>query len=364
MDTAKAHSAIASGQHLRREDMPPLSQVSEVKNPVAAPSSVPAEENTGNEAKKCFFKRIWSKAKGRLLYDNYLLPTSVDRQIPQVLSRTLDSDAIVVRGEHYCPMGGCIPIRHECDHLATPTLEEPQPRINRSLDDKWLSFRKQHFQACEARRYHARQNIVNVKESPTNADPEKVNARRRSIVAPEIAIHPGQQEQSDLPTGPSPEMRENRSQTKTIKQKTAETSSAAGNAVDPDAITPVEARNSWDPPEVANQPPFEVPTPGATGSSAVGVASTNGTVGSNNRRNSTATNGTAPRLPVHMATSQPELGSIDKKTNVGPEGDVTEKVPQIVVTLPDPPKDDPKKSAKETEPTAEGKRKVAQPIAS
>ncbi|KAF5671274.1 hypothetical protein FCIRC_8725 [Fusarium circinatum] len=321
MDTAKAHSAITSGQHLRREDMPPLSQVSEVKNPVAAPSSVPAEENTGNEAKKCFFKRIWSKAKGRLLYDNYLLPTSVDRQTPQVL-------------------------------------------INRSLDDKWLSSRKQHFQACEARRYQARQNIVNVKESPTNADPEKVNARRRSIGAPEIAIHPGQQEQSDLPTGQSPEMRENRSQTKTIKQKTAETSSAAGNAVDPNAITPVEARNSWDLPEVANQPRFEVPTPGAAGSSAVGVASTNGTVGSNNRRNSTATNGTAPRLPVHMATSQPELGSIDKKTNVGPEGDVTGKVHQIVVTLPDPPKDDPKKSAKETEPTAEGKRKVAQPIAS
>ncbi|KAF5594259.1 uncharacterized protein FSUBG_9515 [Fusarium subglutinans] len=339
MDTAKAPSVIGSGQHLRREDMPPVSQVSEVKNPVAAPSSVPAEENTGNEAKKCLFKRIWSKAKGRL-----------------------HSDAIIVGGEHYCPMGGCIPIRHECDHLAIPTLEEPQPRINRLLDDKWLSFRKQHFQACEARRYHTRSNIV--KESPTNGDPEKVNAGRRSIGAPEIAIPPGQQEQSDLPTGPSPEMRENRSQTKTIKQKTAETSSAVGNTVDPNAITPVEAPTSWDLLEVAEQPPFKVPIPGATGSSAVGAASTNGTVGSKNRRNSTATNGTAPRLPVHMATSQQELGSIDKKTNVGPEGDVTEKVSQVVVTLPDPPKDDPKKSAKETEPTAEGKRKVAQPIAS
>ncbi|KAF4480095.1 ring finger domain containing protein [Fusarium agapanthi] len=449
MDTAKAPSVIeSSGQHLRREDMPPVSQVSEVKNPVEDPSSVPAEGNTGNEAKKSFFKRIWSKAKGRLCRKNpkneerHLFLHSV-RQLPpahqrgpsdpsgfvnlgrqdpracdpkvvkypdsgparcvmcngqlhdstrdsdswkrcetrvylpcghqfghrclhsylteRLRSRTPESDAIIVGGEHYCPMGGCIPIRHECDHLAIPTLKVPKPRINRLLDDKWLSFHKQHFQACEARRYTWLNIVI---ESPTNMDPEEVNALRRSIGAPEIAIHPGQQEQSDLPTGPSPEMRENRSQTKTIKQKTAEISSTVGNAVDPDPITPAEARTSWKLPEVAKQPPFEVPTPGATGSSAVGAASTNGTVGSKNRTNPTATNGTAPRLPVHKAASQPELGSIDKKTNVGPGGDVTEKEPQIVVTLPDTPKDDPKKSAKETESKAKGKRKVAQPIAS
>ncbi|KAF4414562.1 hypothetical protein FACUT_14179 [Fusarium acutatum] len=237
----------------------------------------------------------------------------------------------------------------------------PTREINRLLDDEWLSFRIQHFQACEARRLIWLNTVI---ESPANRDPQKENVIRRSIGAPEIAILPGQQEQSNLPTGPSTEMREDRSQAETIKQKTAEIPPAVGNADDPDPITPAEARTSWKLPEVAKQPPFEVPTPGETGRSAVGAVSTNGTVGSKNRTNPTATNGTAPQLPVHKTASEPEPGSIDKKTNVGPGGDMTEKEPEIVVVLPDPPKDDPKKSAKETESKAKGKRKVAQPIAS
>ncbi|KAF5702708.1 hypothetical protein FMUND_13347 [Fusarium mundagurra] len=188
-------------------------------------------------------------------------------------------------------------------------------------------------------------------------DPQRENAIRRSIGAPEIAAHPGQQEQSNLPTGPSTEMRENRSQAETIKQKTAEIPPAVGNADDPDPITPAEARTPRKfLPEIDKQPAFVVPIPGETGRSAVGGASTNGTAGSKN-------NGTAPRLPVHKAASEPELGSIDKKTNVSPGGDMTEKQSEIVVIFPDPPKDDPKKSVKETESKAKGKRKVAQPIA-
>ncbi|RKL35520.1 hypothetical protein BFJ72_g8750 [Fusarium proliferatum] len=206
MDTAKAPRVTeSSGQHLRREDMPPVSQVPEVQNPVEAPSSVPAEGNAGNKAKKHAFKRIWSKVK-------------------------------------------------------------------------------------------------------------------------------------------------------------------VGNADDPDAITPVEAPTSWKLPEFAKQLPFEVPTPGdptpgETGRSAVGAASTNGTVGSKNKTNPTATNGTEPRLPMHKAASDPALGSIDKKTNAGPGGDMAGEKTEIGVVLPDPPKDDPKKSANETESKAKGKRKVAQPIA-
>ncbi|CVK88177.1 uncharacterized protein FPRN_05998 [Fusarium proliferatum] len=252
MDTAKAPRVTeSSGQHLRREDMPPVSQVPEVQNPVEAPSSVPAEGNA---------------------------------------------------------------------------------------------------------------------ESPANRDPQKQNAIRRSIGAPEIAILPGQQEQSNLPTGPSTEMRENRSQADTIKQKTAEIPAVVGNADDPDAITPAEAPTSWKLPEFAKQLPFEVPTPGdptpgETGRSAVGAASTNGTVGSKNKTNPTATNGTEPRLPMHKAASDPALGSIDKKTNAGPGGDMAGEKTEIGVVLPDPPKDDPKKSANETESKAKGKRKVAQPIA-
>ncbi|KAF5532734.1 hypothetical protein FPHYL_13721 [Fusarium phyllophilum] len=190
-------------------------------------------------------------------------------------------------------------------------------------------------------------------------DPQRENAIRRSIGAPEIATHPGQQEQNNLPTGPSTEMRENRSQAETTKQKTAGIPPAVGNADDPDLITPAEARTSWKLPEVDKQSAFEVPTLGETGRSAVGGASTNGTAGSKNRTNPTVTNGTAPRLPVHKAASEPELGSINKKTNVGPGRDMTEKQPGIVVIFPEPPKDDPEKSVKETEP----KRKVAQPIA-
>lgn len=45
-------------------------------------------------------------------------------------------------------------------------------------------------------------------------------------------------------------------------------------------------------------------------------------------------------------------------------GDMTEEEPEKPVALPDPPKDVPKKSAKETESKAEGKKKVAQPAAS
>ncbi|KAF5613035.1 hypothetical protein F25303_14301 [Fusarium sp. NRRL 25303] len=237
--------------------------------------------------------------------------------------------------------------------------------INRLLDDEWLSLRTQHFQACEARRYTWLKNVI---ESPANRDLQKQNAIRRSIGAPEIAILPGQQEQSNLPTGPSTEMRENRSQADTIKQKTAEISPVVGNADDPDAITPAEAPTSWKLPEFAKQLPFEVPTPGdpipgETGRSAVGAASTNGTLGSKNKTNPTATNGTEPRLPVHKAASDPALGSIDKKTNVGPGGDMAGEKTEIGVVLPDPPKDDPKKSANETESKAKGKRKVAQPIA-
>lgn len=46
----------------------------------------------------------------------------------RLVSRTPESDAIIVGGEQYCPMGNCIPIRYECDHLAIPTLQRPQPR--------------------------------------------------------------------------------------------------------------------------------------------------------------------------------------------------------------------------------------------
>ncbi|KAG5752186.1 hypothetical protein H9Q69_001771 [Fusarium xylarioides] len=175
-------------------------------------------------------------------------------------------------------------------------------------------------------------------------DPQRENAIRRSIGAPEIATHPGQQEQNSLPTGPSTEMRENRSQAETTKQKTAGIPPAVGIADDPDLITPAEARTPWKLPEVDKQSAFEVPTLGETGRSAVGGASTNGT---------------APRLPVHKAASEPELGSINKKTNVGPGRDMTAKQPGIVVIFPEPPKDDPEKSVKETE----SKRKVAQAIA-
>ncbi|CVK86865.1 uncharacterized protein FMAN_05888 [Fusarium mangiferae] len=216
MDTAKAPSVTeSSGQQLRREDMPPVSQVPEVQNPVEAPSSVPTEGNTGNTAKKTLFKRFWSQVKGRFRRKN---PRNEERQFrlltarqlppahqrgpsdpsgfvklgrqdprardPKVVkypdsgpdrcvmcnrllhdstrdfdswkrcetrvylpcghpfghrclhsylterlrSRTPESDAIIVGGEHYCPMGDCIPIRHECDHLAIPTFELPQPR--------------------------------------------------------------------------------------------------------------------------------------------------------------------------------------------------------------------------------------------
>jgi hypothetical protein len=47
----------------------------------------------------------------------------------RLVSRTPDSDAIIVGGEQYCPMGNCIPIRYECDHLAIPTLKSPQPNM-------------------------------------------------------------------------------------------------------------------------------------------------------------------------------------------------------------------------------------------
>ncbi|KAG7416949.1 hypothetical protein Forpe1208_v004825 [Fusarium oxysporum f. sp. rapae] len=402
MDTAKARSVTeSSGQQSRHEDTPPVSQVPEVQNPVEAFSSVPAEGNTGNTAKKPFFKRIWSMATERLFRRNtgneerrffihnvrQLPPAhqrgssdpsgfvNLGRQDPRardpkvvkhpdsgpdhcvmcnkqlhdstsdyhswkccetrvylpcghpfghrclhsylkarLVSRTPESDAIIVGGEQYCPMGNCIPIRYECDHLAIPTLQRPQPR--------------------------------------------------RAIDAPEIAILPSQQEKSNLPPGPSTEMRENRSQAETKKQKTVEFPSAVGNVNDPDQITPAEASTSWKLPEVAKQPPFDVPTQGEAGRSATGAASINDTAGSKNRTNSTVTDGTAPQLPVQKTASESERGFIDKKTNVGPGGDMTEEEPEKVVTLPDTPKDVPKKLAKETESKAEGERKVAQPTAS
>ncbi|KAI1010874.1 hypothetical protein LB503_005420 [Fusarium chuoi] len=448
MDTAKAPSVTeSSGQHLRRDDIPPVSQVPEVQNPVESPSSVPAEGNNGNKAKKTFFERIWSQAKGRFrrkspgneerhfrLHTVRQLPpahqrgpsdpsgfVNLGRQDPRardpkvvkypdsgpdrcvmcnrllhdftsnfeswkrcetrvylpcghpfghrclhsylterLRSRTPESDAIIVGGEHYCPMGGCIPIRHECDHLAIPTFELPQPRY----EDQESQIIPRECGFCSSDPCAKRR----INQSPANKDLQEQNAIRRSIGAPEIAIIPGQQEQSNLPTCPSTEMRENRSQAGTIKQKTAEIPPVVGNADDPDAITPAEAPTSWKLPEFAKALPFEVPTPGdptpgETGRSAVGAASTNGTVGSKNKTNPTATNGTASQFSVHKATSDPALGSIHKNTNVGPGGDMTEKKPETVVGFPDPPKDDPKKSAKETESEAKGKRKVAQPIA-
>ncbi|KAF5604590.1 hypothetical protein FPCIR_800 [Fusarium pseudocircinatum] len=150
-------------------------------------------------------------------------------------------------------------------------------------------------------------------------DPQEENLIRRSIGAPEIDVLPGQQQQSNLPTGTSTEMRENRSQAEIIKQKTAEIPPAVGNADDPDAITPAEASTS----------------------------------SSENRTNPTATIGIESRRSVRKAASESALGSINRKTNVGPGGDMTEKKTGIVDIFPDPPKDDPKKSVEE----------VAQPIA-
>lgn len=220
MDTAEGRSVTESSEQQikniqsRHEDTPPVSQVPEVQNPVEAPSSVPAEGNTGKTAKKPFFKRTWSKATERLFRKNtgneerrffihnvrQLPPAhqrgpsdpsgfvNLGRQDPRardpkvkhpdsgpdhcvmcnkqlhdstsdyhswkrcetrvylpcghpfghrclhsylrhrLVSRTPESDAIIVGGEQYCPMGNCIPIRYECDHLAIPTLQRPQPR--------------------------------------------------------------------------------------------------------------------------------------------------------------------------------------------------------------------------------------------
>ncbi|EXK45346.1 hypothetical protein FOXG_07969 [Fusarium oxysporum f. sp. lycopersici 4287] len=159
-------------------------------------------------------------------------------------------------------------------------------------------------------------------------------------------------------------MREDRNQAGTKKEKTVEFPSAVGNVDGHDHITPAEASTSWKLPEVAKQPPFDVPTPGEAGGSATGAASINGTAGSKNKTNSTVTDVTVPQPPVQKTASESEPGFIDKKTNVGPRGDMAEEEPEKLVTLPDPPKDVPKKSAKETESKAEGKRKVAQPTAS
>ncbi|TVY77191.1 hypothetical protein Focb16_v006906 [Fusarium oxysporum f. sp. cubense] len=372
MDTAEGRSVTESSEQQikniqsRHEDTPPVSQVPKVQNPVEASSSVPAEGNTGKTAKKPFFKRTWSKATERLfrrntgneerrffIYNVRQLPpahqrgpsdpsgfVNLGRQDPRardpkvkhpdsgpdhcvmcnkqlhdstsdyhswkrcetrvylpcghpfghrclhsylkhrLVSRTPESDAIIVGGEQYCPMGNCIPIRYECDHLAIPTLQRPQPRLKQK------------------------------------------------------------------------------------KEKTVEFPSAVGNVDNQDQITPAEASTSWKLPEVAKQPPFDVPTPGEAGRSATGAASINDTAGSKNKTNSTVTDVTVPQPPVQKTPSESEPGFIDKKTNVGPRGDMAEEEPEKLVTLPDPPKDVPKKSAKETESKAEGKRKVAQPTAS
>ncbi|KAF5614068.1 uncharacterized protein FTJAE_13789 [Fusarium tjaetaba] len=184
-------------------------------------------------------------------------------------------------------------------------------------------------------------------------NPQEENPIRQSSGAPKIDIIPGQQEQGNPPTGPGTEMQENRSQAEIIKQKTAAIPPAVGNADDPDAITPAEPSSSFVLPKIKNLRPIVFSTTGETGRSDVGAASTNGVVGSKNRTNPTATIGIEPQSLVHKAASAPDLGSINRKTNVDPGGDMAEKKPEVVVIFPDPPKDDPKKSAEE----------VAQPIA-
>ncbi|KAG7435204.1 hypothetical protein NW761_010892 [Fusarium oxysporum] len=390
MDTAEGRSVTESSEQQikniqsRHEDTPPVSQVPEVQNPVEASSSVPAEGNTGKTAKKPFFKRTWSKATERLFRRNtgneerrFFIHNV--RQLPPAHQRGPPDPS------------GFVNLGRQDPRARDPKVKHPDSgpdhcvMCNKQLHDSTSDYHS--WKRCETRVYlpcghpfghrclhsYLKHRLVSrtpesdaiiVGEPPANRSPEEANRYRRAIDAPEIAILPSQQEKGNLPPGPSTEMRENRNQAETKKEKTVEFPSAVGNVDDQDQITPAEASTSWKLPEVAKQPPFDVPTPGEAGRSATGAASINDTAGSKNKTNSTVTDVTVPQPPVQKTASESEPGFIDKKTNVGPRGDMAEEEPEKLVTLPDPPKDVPKKSAKETESKAEGKRKVAQPTAS
>ncbi|KAJ9426632.1 hypothetical protein QL093DRAFT_2093741 [Fusarium oxysporum] len=390
MDTAEGRSVTESSEQQikniqsRHEDTPPVSQVPEVQNPVEAPSSVPAEGNTGKTAKKPFFKRTWSKATERLFRKNtgneerrFFIHNV--RQLPPAHQRGPSDPS------------GFVNLGRQDPRARDPKVKHPDSgpnhcvMCNKQLHDSTSDYHS--WKRCETRVYlpcghpfghrclhsYLKHRLVSrtpesdaiiVEEPPANRSPEEANRYRRAIDAPEIAILPSQREKSNLPPGPSTEMREDRNQAGTKKEKTVEFPSAVGNVDGHDHITPAEASTSWKLPEVAKQPPFDVPTPGEAGGSATGAASINGTAGSKNKTNSTVTDVTVPQPPVQKTASESEPGFIDKKTNVGPRGDMAEEEPEKLVTLPDPPKDVPKKSAKETESKAEGKRKVAQPTAS
>ncbi|KAL7766241.1 hypothetical protein ACKLNR_004157 [Fusarium oxysporum f. sp. zingiberi] len=390
MDTAEGRSVTESSEQQikniqsRHEDTPPVSQVPEVQNPVEASSSVPAEGNTGKIAKKPFFKRTWSKATERLFRRNtgneerrFFIHNV--RQLPPAHQRGPSDPS------------GFVNLGRQDPRARDPKVKHPDSgpdhcvMCNKQLHDSTSDYHG--WKRCETRVYlpcghpfghrclhsYLKHRLVSrtpesdaiiVGEPPANRSPEEANRYRRAIDAPEIAILPSQQEKSNLPPGPSTEMREDRNQAETKKEKTVEFPSAVGNVDGHDQITPAEASTSWKLPEVAKQPPFDVPTPGEAGRSATGAASINDTAGSKNKTNSTVTDVTVPQPPVQKTASESEPGFIDKKTNVGPRGDMAEEEPEKLVTLPDPPKDVPKKSAKETESKAEGKRKVAQPTAS
>ncbi|EGU78428.1 hypothetical protein FOXB_11042 [Fusarium oxysporum f. sp. conglutinans Fo5176] len=398
MDTAEGRSVTESSEQQikniqsRHEDTPPVSQVPEVQNPVEASSSVPAEGNTGKTAKKPFFKRTWSKATERLFRRNtgneerrFFIHNV--RQLPPAHQRGPPDPS------------GFVNLGRQDPRARDPKVKHPDSgpdhcvMCNKQLHDSTSDYHS--WKRCETRFLELQRAMLSLlevsntapweivspfdtsvttllfqhsnvpnPEPPANRSPEEANRYRRAIDAPEIAILPSQQEKGNLPPGPSTEMRENRNQAETKKEKTVEFPSAVGNVDDQDQITPAEASTSWKLPEVAKQPPFDVPTPGEAGRSATGAASINDTAGSKNKTNSTVTDVTVPQPPVQKTASESEPGFIDKKTNVGPRGDMAEEEPEKLVTLPDPPKDVPKKSAKETESKAEGKRKVAQPTAS
>ncbi|KAH7224650.1 hypothetical protein BKA60DRAFT_665448 [Fusarium oxysporum] len=354
MDTAEGRSVTESSEQQikniqsRHEDTPPVSQVPEVQNPVEASSSVPAEGNTGKTAKKPFFKRTWSKATERLFRRNtgneerrFFIHNV--RQLPPAHQRGPSDPS------------GFVNLGRQDPRARDPKVKHPDSgpdhcvMCNKQLHDSTSDYHS--WKRCETRVYlpcghpfghrclhsYLKHRLVSrtpesdaiiVGEPPANRSPEEANRYRRAIDAPEIAILP------------------------------------IGNVDDQDQITPAEASTSWKLPEVAKQPPFDVPTPGEAGRSATGAASINDTAGSKNKTNSTVTDVTVPQPPVQKTPSESEPGFIDKKTNVGPRGDMAEEEPEKLVTLPDPPKDVPKKSAKETESKAEGKRKVAQPTAS
>ncbi|RKK68601.1 hypothetical protein BFJ69_g13464 [Fusarium oxysporum] len=327
MDTAEGRSVTESSEQQikniqsRHEDTPPVSQVPEVQNPVEASSSVPAEGNTGKTAKKPFFKRTWSKATERLFRRNtgneerrFFIHNV--RQLPPAHQRGPSDPS------------GFVNLGRQDPRARDPKVKHPDSgpdhcvMCNKQLHDSTSDYHS--WKRCETRVY--------------------------------------------LPCGHPFGHRCLHSYLKhRLVSRTPESDAiivGVGNVDDQDQITPAEASTSWKLPEVAKQPPFDVPTPGEAGRSATGAASINDTAGSKNKTNSTVTDVTVPQPPVQKTPSESEPGFIDKKTNVGPRGDMAEEEPEKLVTLPDPPKDVPKKSAKETESKAEGKRKVAQPTAS